>query len=354
MGSSTSKLEKELAPGFPESERLFGLENFGNTCYCNAVLQALYFCLPFRQQILAGHNPEAANGANDTLLMSLGELFTTISQQRKKTGVLGPKKFVQILRRENEMFRGYSHQDAHEFLNYLLNDVIEQLNGTKGSAGNGGGSQKKKPPPTWVEDIFEGLITSETKCLCCETITSRDEAFLDLSLEISENSSVTSCLRNFSSTETLSGRDKFFCNTCGSLQEAQKRIKVKRQPNTLALHLKRFKYIESLQRFKKLTYRVVFPFELKLFNVVKEAKDPDKTYHLFAVVVHVGSGTNHGHYVSAVKINHHWFLFDDDSVELIEEGDIHSYFGITQDGIHTSDSGYILFYQSEDDPPVIL
>lgn len=61
---------------------------------------------------------------------------------------------------------------------------------------------------------MQGTLTNETRCLRCETITARDETFLDLSLDIEQNSSITSCLRNFSSTETLNAEDKFFCDKC--------------------------------------------------------------------------------------------------------------------------------------------
>lgn len=60
----------------------------------------------------------------------------------------------------------------------------------------------------------QGILTNETRCLQCETVTARDETFLDLSLDIEQNSSITSCLKNFSSTETLNAEDKFFCDKC--------------------------------------------------------------------------------------------------------------------------------------------
>jgi hypothetical protein len=45
---------------------------------------------------------------------------------------------------------------------------------------------------------------------------------------------------------------------------------------------------------RKLMYRVLFPFELKLPNTTDGADGQDAMYSLFAVVVHVGSGPHHG------------------------------------------------------------
>ncbi|XP_073047902.1 ubiquitin carboxyl-terminal hydrolase 4-like isoform X2 [Primulina eburnea] len=298
MGVTGSKLEKALGDQFPEGERYFGLENFGNTCYCNSVLQALYFCAPFREQLLEYSSINKTSEADENLLTCLAELYFQISSQKKKTGVIAPKRFVQRVRKENDLFRGYMHQ---------------------------------------------GTLTNETKCLRCETVTARDETFLDLSLDIEQNSSITSCLKNFSSTETLNAEDKFFCDKCCSLQEAQKRMKIKKPPHILVIHLKRFKYMEQLNRHKKLSYRVVFPLELKLICTMD---DVDSEYSLFAVVVHVGSGPNHGHYVSLVKSHSHWLLFDDETVEMIEESAIQTYFGSANEYATNIDNGYILLYES--------
>lgn len=89
----------------------------------------------------------------------------------------------------------------------------------------------------------------------------------------------------FSTSEVLSSECKYYCEQCCSKQEANKRLlvkyllvtiygltiyrlRVKKLPKILALHLKRFKYMEALNRYVKLSYRVPFPWELKLFNTV--------------------------------------------------------------------------------------
>jgi ubiquitin carboxyl-terminal hydrolase 12/46 len=174
-------------------------------------------------------------------------------------------------------------QDAHEFLNFLINHINEiilaERNQGKAKAtstisgvtiSDNSSSTTTDQQPTWVHEIFQGVLTSETRCLCCEAISTKDENFFDLQVDVDQNTSITHCLKCFSNTETLCSDNKFKCDNCCSYQEAQKRMRVKKLPMILALHLKRFKYMEQYNRHIKVSHRVVFPLELRLFNTVSE------------------------------------------------------------------------------------
>lgn len=246
----------------------------------------------------------------ETLLSCLADLFYSIATQKKKVGSIAPKKFIARLRKEKEEFDNYMQQDAHEFLNFLINHINEiilaergQKNSATGSSNstqfanakvsgtsytttntNGGGAAGESntgnygsncgnnatsQEPTWVHEIFQGILTSETRCLNCETVSSKDEHFFDLQVDVDQNTSITHCLRCFSNTETLCSDNKFKCDNCCNYQEAQKRMRVKKLPMILSLHLKRFKYMEQYNRHIKVSHRVVFPLELRLFNTVR-------------------------------------------------------------------------------------
>ena len=82
----------------------------------------------------------------------------------------------------SDLFDNYMQQDAHEFLNYLLNTVADILQEEKkqekqnGRLKNNGTAitteteTENKTEPTWVHDIFQGTLTNETRCLNCETV----------------------------------------------------------------------------------------------------------------------------------------------------------------------------------------
>nr|CAG4647912.1 EOG090X06IH [Moina brachiata] len=373
MGAQASQLEKDIgSEQFPTNEHYFGLVNFGNTCYSNSVLQALYFCKPFREKVLEYKIKNKRS--KETLLTCLADLFHNITTQKKKVGTIAPKKFIARLKKEKEEFDNYMQQDAHEFLNFLINHISEiisaerqqsntaaptsngKIRGSRESnhssascnisGSNGSMTSSANSEPTWVHEIFQGILTSETRCLNCETVSNKEEDFFDLQVDVDQNTSITHCLKTFSSTETLCTDNKFKCDVCSSYQEAQKCMRVKKLPLILALHLKRFKYVEQYNRHIKVSHRVVFPLELRLFNTSEEC--PDRLYDLVAVVVHCGSGPNRGHYISIVKSHDFWLLFDDDIVDKIDPSALEDFYGLTSDVQKASETGYILFYQSRD------
>ncbi|KAK0126265.1 hypothetical protein ONS95_007877 [Cadophora gregata] len=306
-------------------------------------------------------------GMEESTFTALKDIFMALIANNSRTGVLSPQRFLEIFKRDNEMFRTSMHQDAHEFYGLVLNAVIsnveanaqrikelaspkneeglvhsmtEAVTSAAYAMGLGGGT--RSPGTGWVHEIFEGVLTSETKCLTCETASQRDETFLDLSIDLEQHSSVTSCLRKFSAEEMLCERNKFHCDNCGGLQEAEKRMKIKRLPKILALHLKRFKYTEDMTRLQKLFHRVVYPYHLRMFNTTDDAEDPDRLYELYAVVVHIGGNAYHGHYVSVIKTQDRgWLLFDDEMVEPVDKHYVRNFFG-DKPGMACA---YVLFYQ---------
>lgn len=278
---------------------------------------------------------------HSALLYALRDIFESMIENKSQTGVVSPTHFISTLKEKNFLFRQNNmHHDAHEFFNYLINEIIECLDKEVG------------PENNWCNKLFQGLITNETKCLSCETVTSKEETFLDLSVDVppGESSySLTYSLNNFSRLETLTHQNKFYCNTCSSLQEATKTIKLKALPEILVINFKRFKYDENVDRMVKLFDSISYPSTLRLFNTTTSKRDENdkylddfSLYDLYALVVHIGGGPMHGHYVSLCKIKAKlWLLFDDETVELVDEAYVMRFFG---DGPGLA-SAYILFYQ---------
>lgn len=372
-------------PSCGAAEKYAGLVNVANTCYVNSVVQALYFCTPFRRSAIRQlHEDKEDDAAGETLLSGLAELFAQIENQKRPVSCLTPRRFLARLRKASDLFCNAEHQDAHEFMQFLLNDILdtskkragrrrervrEQEQGRQARPGASPAPEEppEEEPRTWVHDIFQGYLVNQMKCLCCESVSVRREPFLDLSVDIERHTSIAACLRAFESTERLRAGNKFFCDACGCLQEAEKRLRIYQLPSVLTLHLKRFKYVERLGRCCRLPYRVVFPLQLRVVEhrpapqrqaAATAATDaaprtpgaaaspagpagihadseespapdprPSRLFELRSVVVHIGRDSSRGHYVTVVRHGDRCVLLDDDVVRAVGPEVLRSFYG---------------------------
>eukprot|EP01017_Pseudomicrothorax_dubius_P051361 TRINITY_DN9877_c0_g2_i3.p1 TRINITY_DN9877_c0_g2~~TRINITY_DN9877_c0_g2_i3.p1 ORF type:complete len:190 (+),score=33.43 TRINITY_DN9877_c0_g2_i3:619-1188(+) len=187
-------------------------------------------------------------------------------------------------------------------------------------------------------------MSTQTRCQTCNSVSERDEPFIDLSLDIENNKSLSFCLKNQSEPETLKDANQFHCDKCRGKQDAEKRVLIKFSPQTLIIHLKRFKYDETLRRMVKLNHRVAFTFDIRLPNHVEKDKPPVyKHYSLFAIVIHFGPGILYGHYIALIKNRDKWYKFDDDEITLFDEKNITYFFG----NFYPNACAYMLFYREE-------
>ncbi|KAL4436015.1 hypothetical protein ABPG74_022250 [Tetrahymena malaccensis] len=346
--SGNEHIVKDLGNNFPDGEKFFGLQNIDNICYSNSIFQAFYNCEPFKKKVL---EYKSNKETKDNPISLLQEMFQEIQFSKKKTGVCSSKKIMKYVRKGNPDFKGENHQDCHEFSIWFLNQMNDILN-KKYTKSKTNPNPPPKNQPSWLEEIFGGILTTQTTCLNCQKITERDEPFLDLSLDMVLNSSLTHCVKKLSEIEKMSGDDKFFCNTCNSKHDAEKQMLVKKLPQTLICHLKRFKYDDRLNRMIKLFWKVAFPLELKLTpNYIppdkqnKHDSQIEMNYQLNSVIIHHGQGLSIGHYTALIKKTDSWYLYDDEQITQVDEFNVYDYFGSN----NNPSCAYMLFYQQKQD-----
>lgn len=291
-----------------------GLQNGGNTCYLNSVLQVLTYTPPFASYLVSDEHVRSClhrGGNNWCLICAMRAHVLEVMSTRGNR--VHPRHILQRLRFISKDLRVGRQEDAHEFLRQILDACHRSFIPAAAS------KQDDKISPaishtTLVHQLFGGYLRSQVKCQDCKFSSNTYDPFLDLSLEIDRASSLESALERFTTEETLTESNKYKCQKCKKPVRAQKRFLVHRAPKILTIQLKRFDYGVHGQKINK---AISFKEELELKPYT--SGDQKKTYRLYAVVVHAGNTMKSGHYFSFARNigSDLWYRFDDEHVSQV-------------------------------------
>ncbi|KAE8729652.1 putative DNA-directed RNA polymerase I subunit rpa49 [Hibiscus syriacus] len=278
-----------------------GLENLGNTCFINAILQCVTHTVPFVLGLrsLNVHKKLCDGDINSFSL--LRAIHDHIEHSLSSSGgVVSPYKIIENLNCISPSFESNQQEDAHEFFQGLLNKLE----------------------------------------FCCSDLKLLYEPFNDLSLEIEDADTLPSALESFTKVEKIDDPvAKFNCENCKHKVSIEKQLMLDQAPLVATFHLKRFKtkgaYVEKIEK------HVVFPLGLDLqpYTGVNETSNEELKYQLYAVVKHSGFRPNSGHYLCYIRSSPDtWHNFNDSRVICVEEEEV------------LSQEAYILFYAREGIP----
>ena len=200
-----------------------GLVNLGNTCFLNSALQCLMHTPPLSVYLSQRlHEQKCSQGRKGQFcaLCSLESLFTESHLKTSSGKIMRPITIVKNIKSVGKQFHALRQEDCHEFMRCFLDAM--QMSSI--------GFNKKMPialqRTSIISRIFQGVFKSRVICYNCHNDSTITEYFMDLSLEINNALSITQSLEKFFRLEHLSGDNKYYCNHCKKLVDADKQFTI--------------------------------------------------------------------------------------------------------------------------------
>ncbi|CAE7248955.1 USP26 [Symbiodinium necroappetens] len=334
------------------SSLAFGLQNLGNTCYLNAVTQAVGASREFVGELtsMATRWPHCTNGP---LFKCSVDILQRL--QAAQNAPLSPAKLREQIAIAAPMFRGSGQQDAHEFFLEYINQLHDELlRGHKDCLART--SAEDQEPVLATQNHFDAELLKQLTCTQCGKPRQVTERFRDFSLDFRTDVnplSIEAMFRSYFDAETVEAKCEH-CEATSALLETQ----LSEAPRVLVLHLKRFVPNMEQQRYEKQHQSVQIPYMLDVEDILgkgsttgplPELRAPrlqgigvqlpllgisrsiggliaepaeGPVYKLRAIVSHEGASPRSGHYVCyAESAKGEWFLFDDSRVKQFVAGE---------------------------------
>lgn len=309
-----------------------GLQNLGNTCFLNSVLQCLTYTEPLAAYLESGKHQNSCRMAGFCALCAIQK---HVSRALQATGkILAPKDLVSNLRCISRNFRNARQEDAHEYMVNLL-ESMHRCCLPSGVPSESPSAYEK----SLVHKIFGGRLRSQVQCMQCKFCSDKFDPFLDLSLEILRADSLHKALDHFTARELLDGGQRQYqCQQCKQKVKATKRLTIDQAPHVLTIHLKRFgSHVPGQKIDKKIHYGPT----LDLKHFVSDTYGGELKYTLYGVLVHAGWSTHSGHYYCFVRTSSgNWYSLDDNQVVQVSERKV------------LEQKAYMLFYVQDKKSPV--
>ncbi|KAG2240894.1 hypothetical protein Bca52824_097004 [Brassica carinata] len=308
--SSEHGLDRELTFSKTILKIGAGLENLGNTCYLNSVLQCLTYTEPLAAYLQDVGHEKRCRVAGFCALCAMQKHVRNALQATGK--ILAPKYLVSNLRCVSRNFRNCRQEDAHEYMINLL-ECMHKCSLPSGVPSESSDAYRS----SLVHKIFGGSLRSRVKCAQCSHCSDKFDPFLDLSLDISKADSLQRALARFTSNELLDDGAKVYqCERCKQKVKATKQLTVSKAPYVLTVHLKRF----EAHRSDKIDKKVEFASAVDMKPFVSGPYEGNLKYTLYGVIVHSGRSIHSGHYACFVRTSSGmWYSLDDNRVSQVSE-----------------------------------